>query len=335
MTVYRIVFHPLRSFKGPFLNRISKLWHLFHAVWRHGPSELTIFHPEVFNAIAGPGTQCKKSDWYDMLYPLVALNSIREKTGYVSRRSKWDQALKATAMHDEEIKVVRYATQLAQALRAAEEAAVDVTDWFSFFSFDVMGDLAFAKSFDTLATGYWHNSVKLVRNGTDLLGVASSWLQMIAWCKSTMNERLKLKVDKPDASYWLIEAARQDTANGLSLDMDNLYGDAIAIIIAGSIATTLMYLFLNLAENPDIQSKLRADLLAHGWRSDVSLLKCIPFLDAVIDETLRLYPAVPTGGSRMTGASGATIAGHYIPPETTIVAPRYTIGRRQKSFQAL
>ena len=30
MTVYRIVFHPLRSFKGPFLNRISKLWHLFH-----------------------------------------------------------------------------------------------------------------------------------------------------------------------------------------------------------------------------------------------------------------------------------------------------------------
>ena len=30
MTVYRIVFHPLRSFKGPFLNRVSKLWHLFH-----------------------------------------------------------------------------------------------------------------------------------------------------------------------------------------------------------------------------------------------------------------------------------------------------------------
>lgn len=98
-----------------------------------------------------------------------------------------------------------------------------------------------------------------------------------------------------------------------------------------SVVTTLKYLFQTLAENPDIQSRLRADLLAHGWRSDVSLLKRIPFLDAVIDETLRLHPAVPTGGIRMTGASGATIACHYIPPETTIVAPRYTIGRRKLS----
>ena len=28
-----------------------------------------------------------------MLYPLVAMNSIREKAGYIPRRSKWDQAL--------------------------------------------------------------------------------------------------------------------------------------------------------------------------------------------------------------------------------------------------
>ena len=98
-----------------------------------------------------------------------------------------------------------------------------------------------------------------------------------------------------------------------------------------TVSTTLVYLFKNPAENPDIQSRLRADLLAHGWHSDVSLLKCIPFLDAVIDETIRLHPVVPTGGIRMTGASGATIAGHYIPQETTIVAPRYTIGRRKLS----
>ena len=122
-----------------------------------------------------------------------------------------------TAMRDEEVKIVRYATQLAQAFRAAEGTAVDVTDWLSFFSFDLMGDLAFAKSFDTLETGHWHNSVELVRNGTDFLGiatpvpwlaqilfripgVASSWNQMIAWCKSTMDERLKLDVDKADVS---------------------------------------------------------------------------------------------------------------------------------------
>ena len=28
MTVYRLIFHPLRSFPGPFMYKISKLWHV-------------------------------------------------------------------------------------------------------------------------------------------------------------------------------------------------------------------------------------------------------------------------------------------------------------------
>lgn len=61
-----------------------------------GPSELTVFHPDVFRAVNGPGTTCIKSDWYDMLHPLVAINSIRSKVGYAPRRANWDHALKAT-----------------------------------------------------------------------------------------------------------------------------------------------------------------------------------------------------------------------------------------------
>jgi hypothetical protein len=61
-----------------------------------GPSELTVFDTAIFHSTSGPGTTCIKSDWYDMLHPLVALNSIREKTGYASRRKLWDQAFKST-----------------------------------------------------------------------------------------------------------------------------------------------------------------------------------------------------------------------------------------------
>ena len=139
-------------------------------------------------------------------------------------------------MRHEEVKIVGYATQLAQAFRAADEAAVEVTNWFSFFSFDVMGDLAFAKSFDTLANCHWHNSVKLVQNGMDFLGiatpvpwlaqilfrvpgVASSWHQMIAWCKLTMNERSKLDVEKSDlsCSFSLDKSATNRVSSGLVL----------------------------------------------------------------------------------------------------------------------
>lgn len=62
---------------------------------------------------------------------------------------------------------------------------------------------------------------------------------------------------------------------------------------------------------------------------DLKTLVNLPHLNAVIKESLRLHPALLTGGNRKTSATGLTIGGRFIPPHTTIVAPRYTIGRRK------
>ncbi|KAK8851119.1 cytochrome P450 [Apiospora arundinis] len=45
------------------------------------------------------------------------------------------------------------------------------------------------------------------------------------------------------------------------------------------------------------------------------------------EETLRLYPALITGGSRMARQKDMVVAGRWIPPYTTIVAPPYLIAR--------
>ena len=63
-----------------------------------GPSEITVFEPGIFTVIGGPGAKCTKSAWYDMLSPLIALNSIREKEGYALRRRLWDEAFKPKGM---------------------------------------------------------------------------------------------------------------------------------------------------------------------------------------------------------------------------------------------
>ncbi len=95
MAIYRTIFHPLHTVPGPFMARVSKLWHLSKVlrsknhllldamherygafVWT-GPSEITVFEPEIFNVMSGPGTTCIKSPWYDMLHPLIGSNSIR------------------------------------------------------------------------------------------------------------------------------------------------------------------------------------------------------------------------------------------------------------------
>ena len=79
------------------------------AVWSNeiytGSGELTIYDPEIFTVVAGPGTTYIKSPWYDMLYPLIALNSIREKEGYAPRRNLWDNAFKSRGIYTKSIQI--------------------------------------------------------------------------------------------------------------------------------------------------------------------------------------------------------------------------------------
>lgn len=61
--------------------------------------------------------------------------------------------------------------------------------------------------------------------------------------------------------------------------------------------------------------------------ADHQVLQTLPYLNALINETLRFHPAVPTGGYRDTPPEGMTIGGRYIPGNTTVVAPRYITSR--------
>jgi tryprostatin B 6-hydroxylase len=109
-----------------------------------------------------------------------------------------------------------------------------------------------------------------------------------------------------------------------------LTGDSILAIVAGSepTAAVLIGLFYELAKAPYHADKIVQEL-RHINIEDARVLAQCPHLDAVISEALRLYPALPTGGNRKTTTDGVTIGGVYIPPETTIVAPRYVISRRK------
>ena len=88
----------------------------------------------------------------------------------------------------------------------------------------------------------------------------------------------------------------------------------------------MVFIFYQLALNPDKTEKLYQEVRDVDIK-DVATLKKLPYLNAVIEETLRLHPAVPTGGHRDTPPEGMMIGGTFIPGNTTVVAPRYTLGR--------
>lgn len=105
------------------------------------------------------------------------------------------------------------------------------------------------------------------------------------------------------------------------------------MVIAGSdtLACTLVYALFHLAKELHYQDKILDELRTHdivgAHLSSPSSLQNLPFLNAFINETLRLHNPVPTGSPRYTGPEGVTIAGRHIPPFTKVVAPRYHIAR--------
>lgn len=111
MLVYRLTpgLHRLSRFPGPILLRASKIWHVWACRYsmnhvfledlyqkygefvRTGPSEITVFHPDVYAATDGPDTTCIKSEWYDLLHPDRALLTTRDRVVHDSRRRDWKQ----------------------------------------------------------------------------------------------------------------------------------------------------------------------------------------------------------------------------------------------------
>jgi cytochrome P450 len=90
------------------------------------------------------------------------------------------------------------------------------------------------------------------------------------------------------------------------------------LIFAGTDTTgnTFSYMFWELARNPQWQKRLREELQSVSWDDVVPKYKAVsqlPVLDAVIQETLRLWPASPASLPRIASAKGGTVDGTVVP----------------------
>jgi cytochrome P450 len=141
-----------------------------------------------------------------------------------------------------------------------------------------------------------------------------------------------MEVLEPDIMSHLLkesEAAEDKRGNFYWLS-----GDSRLIIVAGSdtISTTLTHAFYHLAKDPTQVAKLRAELksLVKSEKDfDVKDVRDAKHLNAIINETLRLNPPVPSGLYRLTPPEGIMVGETYIPGDVTVITPNYTLGKCQ------
>ncbi|KAL4799122.1 cytochrome P450 [Aspergillus venezuelensis] len=384
---YRVFFHRLRHFPGPFAARTSKLWHLWklhsghqnhflladlHARYgdfvRTGPSELTVFHPSIFMAIDGPSSQCVKAEWYDLLHPHNALVTTRTKEIHGPRRQRWTRAFKPQSQRAYQKQILPLLAQLDARIQSDIETGqtTNATELCKQLWFDRMGALVLGKTFDMLLSPAHHYLISHVQRALSVLGILGpvtwllhiafrlmpavwilgDWVGMINWAAGVMQRRLKLG-----------EAGEVFNTTTLADHLFNIHdpqshpwltGDSILAIVAGCEPTSsaMVTLLYELARHPAHAEKIHDELtraVANEGDEDKdeyddknagqTLSRQCPHLVGAIFEALRLYPGLPTGGNRKTALNeGITVAGTWIPPETTLVAPRLSIMRRKDCF---
>lgn len=123
---------------------------------------------------------------------------------------------------------------------------------------------------------------------------------------------------------------------GEKLEMEDVQLEAAGLIVAATDTTsvTLTYLTWAVLSRPELQSALESEVaeLAEDY-GDKDLEK-LPLLNAVIEETLRLYTAAPGGMPRQVPniSGGATLGEWFVAAGTSVVTQAYTYHRNSELF---
>ncbi len=126
--------------------------------------------------------------------------------------------------------------------------------------------------------------------------------------------------------------AAQDE-NGQGMTDGELKDELLTILFAGheTTATTLSWAFYLIHRHPDVIEKLQRELDSLGSNPNPMAIAQLPYLTAVCQETLRMYPVIPGLFPRIA-KSPLTIAGYQFDAETTFMPSIYLVHYREDLY---
>ncbi|KAH7031834.1 cytochrome P450, partial [Macrophomina phaseolina] len=286
------------------------------------------------------------------------LFSAKDGPAHQRQRRIFAPAFTNTALRKQETMLAGHVKKLVAHLhRACEsgEAQVNFADLFNFLTFDVMADLAFGAPLGLLDSGSYNTWVRnmfavikllslrltllsytplIVRLLTPLLASKSAVEkrnQHFSFAAELVNKRLDRSegLDRPD--IWSFVEKKQDT-----LTRPEMHSNAIILMGAGSetAASALCGIVWYLTRQLNCMEALVREIRELRGEKDFTMenLVNLPYLNAVINEGMRLYPPAPDMQHRVVPAGGATICGNHVPAETTVAVYQYPAYHSRHNF---
>ncbi len=129
----------------------------------------------------------------------------------------------------------------------------------------------------------------------------------------------------------LMMAARDE--NGQAMTDEELRDELLSILFAGheTTATSLAWALYQIHQQPDVREKLLKELDSLGKNSSPLEISQLPYLTAVCQETLRMYPVLPTIFPRVA-KSPVKVAGYLFDAETTLMPTIYLVHYREDLY---
>ena len=246
------------------------------------------------------------------------------------------------ALREQEPLLQHYIDFLVRRLReyaSNPSSTVDMVQWFNFTTFDIVGDLALGSSFGNLEKARYDGWISVIFAQFKLAalavtfrffgldGILKAMLPKSAIEKrkrhaetanAKIHRRLKQEEEGKDEQRndFMTYVRRYNDEKGMSvLEIEATFR---ALVVAGSetTATALSGILGNLLQRPTAMDELVKEVRsAFSHESEIVAAKVegLVYLNAVIEEGLRMCPPVALGMPRLVPEGGSTVSGYPLP----------------------
>ncbi|KAI1474573.1 cytochrome P450 [Daldinia eschscholtzii] len=292
----------------------------------------------------------------EMLLGKDTITLVSDADAIPIRRSL-NSAFSHRALLEQEPMMQEHANRLITQLEkySTGKRLVNIREWFMFFMFDINSDFSFGEDMGCVKRGVFHDWVRFVLdyfyvttllhqchkfwplNRLFALFIPPSTRKMQKKHNEAslkrVRKRMAMSTDRHDFMHYFLEQANKE-----GLTVQTIEAQATILILAGSepssvVATAAVYQVLS---HPDIHKKLQDEIrAAFTNKQDIQIqgvLK-LPYLDAVVRETLRIHPPIANGFSRwISDRNGATICGQHVPHGTVVTINQYCANTSAMNF---
>lgn len=252
----------------------------------------------------------------------------------------------------------KWIAALSQRIQEDKSGIVDFTDWTDFIITDIIGAVSFGQSFGYIEQKENHPGLHLIQNIARVMTMIScmpklKWALpfMISWktlyramrYMRSIETYVRTCVERQDegdpAASGSICAMLRNTKDesGDSLSVPELVDECTVFVIAGAdtTSTAITNCLFYLAKHPEKQERLAREIRdAFETPEDIRArdLAKLPYLQAVLQEGMRMWPSVVGHQERVNYQEDSIISGYHVPKGTEIASSIMYITHDVRNF---